>query len=64
MKFPEDVHSTIISLPTTLRFIAHDCDPTTGVPDTEQGYQDEYMVNYRMFYFYLYNNFHHFSAAF
>lgn len=46
LKFPEDVHSTIISLPTTLRFIAHDCDPTTGIPDTEQGYHDEYMVMY------------------
>ncbi|XP_011495854.1 PREDICTED: coatomer subunit gamma isoform X2 [Ceratosolen solmsi marchali] len=44
LKFPEDIQSTIITLPTTLRFIAHDCDPSTGIPDAEQGYGDEYTL--------------------
>ncbi|XP_014226956.1 coatomer subunit gamma [Trichogramma pretiosum] len=44
LKFPEDIHSTVISLPTTLRFIALDCNPATGMPESEQGYQDEYML--------------------
>lgn len=28
----------------TLKFIVKDCDPTTGVPDSEEGYDDEYML--------------------
>ncbi|XP_077260868.1 coatomer subunit gamma-like isoform X2 [Temnothorax americanus] len=28
----------------TLRFMARDCDPTTEIPDVEQGYHDEYML--------------------
>ncbi|XP_014205481.1 coatomer subunit gamma isoform X1 [Copidosoma floridanum] len=44
LNFPEDVQSTIITLPTTLRFMAYDCDPATGIPDTDQGYQDEYIL--------------------
>ncbi|XP_046742906.1 coatomer subunit gamma [Diprion similis] len=44
LEFPEDVHASIATIPTTLRFMARDCDPTTGVPDAEQGYRDEYML--------------------
>lgn len=42
--YPEDVHASVATIPTTLRFTARDCDPITGVPDAEQGYNDEYMV--------------------
>lgn len=44
LKFPEDVHASVATITTTLRFMARDCDPVTGVPDSEQGYHDEYML--------------------
>lgn len=48
LKYPEDINSSIATIPTTLKFVARDCDPSTGIPDTEQGYQDEYMVNIKI----------------
>lgn len=45
LKFPEDLSSTTVSTPTTLKFTAQDCDPTTGLPEGEQGYNDEYIVS-------------------
>lgn len=44
LKYPEDVHASVATIPTTLRFMARDCDPITGIPDADQGYHDEYMV--------------------
>lgn len=44
LKYPEDIQSSVTSIPTTLRFMARDCDPTTGVPYADQGYSDEYML--------------------
>lgn len=29
----------------TLKFVVKDCDPTTGLPDCEEGYDDEYIVS-------------------
>lgn len=46
LQFPDDVHASVATIPTTLRFMARDCDPSTGVPDADQGYRDEYMVFY------------------
>ena len=46
LKFPDDIFSCHVILPTTLRFTAHDCDPATGVSESDQGYDDEYMVKY------------------
>jgi coatomer subunit gamma len=28
----------------TLKFVVKDCDPSTGLPDSEEGYDDEYML--------------------
>ena len=28
----------------TLRFVVKDCDPATGLPDTDEGYEDEYLL--------------------
>ena len=42
--YPEDIHASVATIPTTLRFTARDCDSATGLPETEQGYSDEYMV--------------------
>lgn len=44
LKYPEDVHASVATIPTTLRFMARDCDPATGFPDVELGYNDEYML--------------------
>lgn len=44
LRYPEDIHASVATIPTTLRFMARDCDPATGVPDADQGYNDEYMV--------------------
>lgn len=49
LKFPSDVQASVATVPTTLKFTAHDCDPTTGIPDGTQGYSDQYMVNYKNF---------------
>jgi len=29
----------------TLKFLVKDCDPTTGEPDDDVGYDDEYVVS-------------------
>ncbi|XP_015123527.1 coatomer subunit gamma [Diachasma alloeum] len=44
LMYPEDPEASIATVPTTLKFVAKDCDPTTGLPEAEQGYQDEYML--------------------
>jgi coatomer subunit gamma len=28
----------------TLKFLVKDCDPNTGLPDSDEGYDDEYML--------------------
>ena len=49
LKYPEDIQSSIGTIPTTLHFTARDCDSSTGVPYADQGYSDEYMVRIRLF---------------
>lgn len=44
LMYPDDVHASEVSIPTTLKFVARDCDPATGLPEGE-GYQDDYMVS-------------------
>ncbi|XP_033222123.1 coatomer subunit gamma [Belonocnema kinseyi] len=44
LKYPEDIQSSVATIPTTLRFTARDCDSATGVPYADQGYSDEYML--------------------
>ncbi|XP_063978649.1 coatomer subunit gamma isoform X2 [Diachasmimorpha longicaudata] len=44
LAYPDEPESSIATLQTTLKFVAKDCDPTTGLPEAEQGYQDEYML--------------------
>lgn len=45
LKFPTDIASTVSSFSATLKFTAKDCDPTTGVPDSDVGYEDDYLVS-------------------
>lgn len=29
----------------TLQFVVKDCDPATGLPDSDEGYDDEYLLD-------------------
>lgn len=36
--------SSAATFGATLKFIVKDCDPSTGLPDSDEGYDDEYML--------------------
>lgn len=44
VEYPGDVASSAASFSATLKFVVKDCDPNTGEPDTDEGYDDEYML--------------------
>lgn len=44
VEFPQDVGSSAATFGATLKFIVKDCDPQTGEPDSDEGYDDEYML--------------------
>ncbi|KAH8313526.1 hypothetical protein KR067_007494 [Drosophila pandora] len=44
VEFPPDAASSIATFGATLRFVVKDCDPNTGEPDSDEGYDDEYML--------------------
>ncbi|KAH8306111.1 hypothetical protein KR018_001695 [Drosophila ironensis] len=44
VEFPPDAGSSIATFGATLRFVVKDCDPNTGEPDSDEGYDDEYML--------------------
>lgn len=44
VEFPHDVASSAATFGATLRFLVKDCDPNTGEPDSDEGYDDEYML--------------------
>lgn len=37
-------YSITATFGAVLKFIVKDCDPTTGQPDSEDGYDDEYIL--------------------
>lgn len=41
---PADMPEWVGSMSPTLKFIVKDCDPTTGEPDSQDGYEDEYVL--------------------
>lgn len=41
---PEDVSEWVGTISPTLKFIVKDCDPTTGEPDSNEGYADDYVL--------------------
>jgi len=41
---PEEVSECVGTLTASLKFTVKDCDPTTGEPDTEEGYDDDYQL--------------------
>ncbi|ERL89814.1 hypothetical protein D910_07175 [Dendroctonus ponderosae] len=44
LQFPEDLPSSVATFGALLKFVVKDCDPATGLPDVEEGYNDEYML--------------------
>ncbi|KAG4079919.1 hypothetical protein HA402_006231 [Bradysia odoriphaga] len=45
VEFPESLAlSSSATFGATLKFLVKDCDPNTGLPDSEEGYDDEYML--------------------
>lgn len=44
LQFPEDIASSAGVFGVTLKFTVKDCDPNTGIPDSDDGYSDEYIL--------------------
>lgn len=44
IEFPQDLGNSAASFCATLKFSVKDCDPNTGEPDSDEGYDDEYML--------------------
>lgn len=44
LAIPQDIMQTTGSFTATLKFQVRDCDPITGEPETEDGYQDDYTL--------------------
>lgn len=42
LEFPENPIETLGTFAATLEFVVRDCDPTTGLPDSGEGYADTY----------------------
>ena len=38
------ISECVATVPATLKFTVKDCDPTTGEPDSEEGYSDDYQL--------------------
>ena len=41
---PPDMTDWVGTMSPTLKFIVKDCDPNTGEPDSDEGYEDEYVL--------------------
>merc|ERR1712227_982440 len=44
LSVPEDLTECVASMAATLKFTVKDCDPATGEPDSDEGYDDEYQL--------------------
>jgi len=44
LNIPEDMMATTGTFSASLRFKVRDCDPATGEPDTDEGYEDDYTL--------------------
>jgi len=44
MATPEELSECVATIPANLKFTVKDCDPVTGEPDSEDGYDDEYQL--------------------
>lgn len=44
VEYPNDIVSSAATFSATLKFEVKDCDPATGLPDSDDTYNDEYML--------------------
>lgn len=44
VKLPDDSSAVTGALACTMKYTVKDCDPSTGEPDDEEGYADEFVV--------------------
>ncbi|KAK3920493.1 Coatomer subunit gamma-2 [Frankliniella fusca] len=44
LEFPEELTASTGTFGATLAYMVKDCDPATGLPDSDEGYDDTYMV--------------------
>ncbi|KAI5714682.1 coatomer subunit gamma [Diaphorina citri] len=44
LQYPPSLADSVTSVGAVLKFSVKDCDPTTGQPDSDEGYDDEYML--------------------
>lgn len=44
LEFPADLSASVGTFGATLAYMVKDCDPATGLPDSDEGYDDTYMV--------------------
>lgn len=44
VEFPSDIPNSTGTFTASLKYIVKDCDPATGLPDSDDGYDDEYML--------------------
>uniref|UniRef100_A0A1B6DU23 Coatomer subunit gamma n=3 Tax=Clastoptera arizonana TaxID=38151 RepID=A0A1B6DU23_9HEMI len=44
VEFPTQLSNSVGTFGATLKFVVKDCDPTTGLPDCDEGYDDEYIL--------------------
>ena len=44
VKIPDDPSQVVATFTCNMKFVVKDCDPNTGEPDNEEGYQDEYAL--------------------
>merc|ERR1712004_699610 len=44
LETPEELGECVASLAANLKFTVKDCDPATGEPDSDDGYDDEYQL--------------------
>lgn len=44
LEYPAELSNSVGTFGAVLKFIVKDCDPTTGLPDSDEGYDDEYTL--------------------
>lgn len=47
VSWPEDIEvASAGTISAVLKYVVKDCDPDTGLPDSDEGYDDEYVVSF------------------
>ncbi|XP_071050654.1 coatomer subunit gamma [Onthophagus taurus] len=44
LQFPNELNASVGTFGAVLKFVSKDCDPSTGIPDSDEGFNDEYIL--------------------